>query len=111
MSSSPWVVEVDQLHTSYLILTTLVALALTAGVLYAVGLFGWAMRLLGMAVRGSIRAGFLVWERLLAWAAWPVFLAVVLGLLGAGAAVSRPAPGLAVICALARCAWGWRRPS
>ena len=38
----------------------------------------------GVLIRGGIRAGFRAWERLLAWASWPLFLAVQLGLLAAG---------------------------
>jgi hypothetical protein len=33
------------------------------------------VRVLGLVLRASIRGGFRIWERLLARASWPLFLA------------------------------------
>ncbi len=57
---------------------------------------GW----FGHIVRRSIRQGFLLWERLFAWASWPLFLAIVLGLLAVGWAAAGYLPALTVVCAL-----------
>jgi HEAT repeat protein len=92
--------ELDQLHSSYLILLTLVALGLAAGVLYYLGLLGRVIGVLGVVVRGAVRCGFHLWERLFAWAGWPVFLAVVVGLLSVGCLGGEALPGLAVLCGL-----------
>jgi HEAT repeat protein len=92
--------QLDQLHSSYFILVTLATLALLAGALYYVGLLGRLIQALGLLVRGAIRQGFRVWERLLAWAEWPLFLAMILGLLGVGSAAGRAVPGLAILCGL-----------
>ena len=74
---------------------------MAAGVLYQIGLIGWVLRGLGLVVRGGIRKGFRLWERLLAWASWPLFLAIVLGFLVAGGVAGGPLPGLRVVCGLA----------
>lgn len=96
----PRLAELDQLHSSYLILVTLAALGLIAGLLFFTGLLGWVVRLLGLTVRGSVRQGFLLWERLLAWAAWPQFLGAVLVLLATGCTFGAVFPGLALVCGL-----------
>lgn len=58
---------------------------------------GW----LGYIVRGSIRRGFLLWERLFAWASWPLLLAITAGLLTVGWAAAGFVPVVTVACALA----------
>lgn len=93
--------ELEHVPSSYLLLATLAGLGLAAGVLHRVGLIGWILRGLGQAVRRGIRKGFLVWERLLAWASWPQFLAIVLGLLFVGEVAGAPRPGVRVACGLA----------
>jgi hypothetical protein len=90
----------DQLHSSYLILFTVAALALAAGILFYIGLLGWVIQILSVVVRGTVRWGFLLWARFLAWARWPVFLAVVLGLLAGGCAAGSAFPGLVIVCGL-----------
>jgi HEAT repeat protein len=100
MSPFPWLAELDQVHSSYLILGTLAALGVTAGVLFYIGLLGRVFQSLGVVVRGAIRQGFLLWEWLLSWANWPAFLATVVALLGVGCAVGRVWPALAVLFGL-----------
>ena len=68
MSIPSWFVSPDRIHSSYVLLATLAGLAVAAGVLFRIGLAGWVLRALGLAFRGAIRKGFLLWERLLAWA-------------------------------------------
>ena len=101
MSIPSWFVSPDRIHSSYVLLTTLAGLAVVAGVLFRIGLAGWILRAVGLAFRGGIRVGFLLWERLLAWALWPQFLLVVLGLLAVGWLVGGWLPGLRAVCGLA----------
>ncbi|HVK07386.1 MAG TPA: HEAT repeat domain-containing protein [Gemmataceae bacterium] len=96
----------DRVHSSYAILLTLVALGLVAYLLYRAGVIGAALRLFGAIVRGGVRTGFRVWEALFSWASWPVYLAVVLGLISAGAAAATVAPWLAVVLGLAALVMG-----
>ena len=97
MDNSSWFVNLEQTHTSYLLLATLAVTGLAAGILYQIGLIGWVLRGLGMVVRGGIRSGFLLWERLLAWASWPLFLAIVLGFLACRWVAGGPLPALRVV--------------
>jgi HEAT repeat protein len=94
-----WAVE-HGLHSSYLILAGLIGVALAVVALYLTGLLGWLIRRFGEMVHWSIRAGFGVWRRLFAWAPWPVFLAVTVGLIGLGNALDAAQPGAAVVCGL-----------
>jgi HEAT repeat protein len=101
VNTSTWFVELEHVHSSSLLLAMLAGLALAAGFLYLIGLIGWALRGLGFVVRGGIRAGFRLWERLLAWASWPLFLAIVLGFLVGGGVVGGALPSVRVVCGLA----------
>src|SRR5207302_8178572 len=60
-----------------------------------------ALRVLGLLVRCAIRGGFRLWKRLLAWASWPLFLALVAAFLVGGGVAGGPLPGLRVVCGLA----------
>jgi HEAT repeat protein len=101
-TSAPGLIpSLDRVHSSYIILATLGALVLLAGTLLQVGLLDILFRVIGVVVRGSLRRGFRLWERLLSWARWPLFLAVSLGFIGLGGAAAGTVPGLAVICGLA----------
>ncbi len=101
MDTSPWIAVLERADTSYLLLATLAGLMVSAGVLYQIGLIGWVLRSLGLVVAGAIRGGFLLWERLLAWASWPIYLAIVVGFLLAGGAAGGPWPASRVLCGLA----------
>ena len=101
MDNSSWFANLEQTQTSYLLLGTLAVTVLAAGILYQIGLIGWVLRGLGMIVRGGIRSGFLLWERLLAWATWPLFLAIVFGFLLVGGVAGGPLPALRVWFGLA----------
>ena len=57
MDKLPWIVHLEQVETSYLLLATLAGLGLAAGVLYQIGLIGWVLRGLGSWCRGGIRDG------------------------------------------------------
>jgi HEAT repeat protein len=96
-----WFIDLDQVHSSYLLLATLTFLVLAAGALFRIGLIGWVLRGLGFTVRCSIRRGFLLWERCLAWASWPLFLGIVSGFILVGVAGGGFVPGLRVTCGLA----------
>ena len=101
MNNSSWFASLEHVSTSYLLLGTLAGTVLAAGILYQIGLIGWVLRGLGMIVRGGIRSGFLLWERLLAWASWPLFLAIVFGFLLVGGVAGGPLPALRVLFGLA----------
>jgi HEAT repeat protein len=101
MGSVSRFLELNRVHSSYLLLAALVGLGLSGGVLFKIGLAGWVLRGFGFVVRGGIRKGFLLWERLLAWASWPQFLAVVFAFLVLGGAAGGLVPGLRVFCGLA----------
>lgn len=88
-------------HSSYLLLATLVAIGVAAAVLHKIGLIGWALKVSGLVVRGGIRGGFRLWERLLSWASWPMFLSVVLSFLVLGAAGGGRTPALRVVAGAA----------
>ena len=64
-SQPAWFIELNELHSSYLVLISLAALALTVGLLVYTGLLTGILRVLGVAVGWTIRTGFLLWERLL----------------------------------------------
>lgn len=87
----------DRFTSSYAILLSLVAVAVLALVLHQIGAIALVLRAIGAFVRTAIASGFRVWERLFSWATWPVFLAVVLGLLAGGAKAVDSAPWLAVV--------------
>ena len=84
MNVFSWTYDLEHVHTSYLLLGMLIGTMLAAGVLFQIGLIGWALRCFGFVVRTSIRGGFRTWEYLLAWASWGQFLAIVCVLLLAG---------------------------
>ncbi len=100
VSPPSWLIDLDQIHSSYLLLATLAVLALAAGILIWVGLLGWLFRVLGFLVGVSIGKGFRLWERLFSWASWPRFLAVVLGFLILGGVGGGLVPGLRILCGL-----------
>ncbi|SIN87371.1 HEAT repeat [Singulisphaera sp. GP187] len=99
--NTSWLLELDRSRSSYLLLASLAGLGVAAGVLYRVGLIGWILELLGIVVRGSIRKGFRLWERWLAWASWPLFVALAVGFLFMGSVASDSLPGLRIGCGLA----------
>ncbi|HEV3162751.1 MAG TPA: hypothetical protein VGZ22_01825 [Isosphaeraceae bacterium] len=68
MSIPSWFVSPDQIHSSYVRLTTLAGLVAVAGVLFRIGLAGWILLAIGLAFSGGIPVGFHLWERLLMWA-------------------------------------------
>jgi HEAT repeat protein len=94
-----WLVDLDRVHSSYAVLISLASLGVTATLLYLVGALGWALRQFGRFMRGSIRAGFYAWEKLLAWAPWQVFLAACVLLLAIGWVAVDSVPGLTLLCA------------
>jgi len=100
LDTSFWLVELDRAHSSYLLLATLAGIGAAAGLLFKLGVIGAVLRLVGATVRGSIRGGFLVWERLLSWATWPLFLATVLCLFALGGAAGGAWPFLRIVCGL-----------
>ena len=100
MDASSWFAGLEHVDTSYLLLAVLVATILCGGILYQIGLIGWVLRIFGLVVRGCIRKGFRLWERLLAWASWPQFLAIVFGFLLIGRMAAGPWPGSRILCGL-----------
>ena len=101
MGKGSFILRLDQLDSSYLVLVSLALLALIAGIFFQIGLIGRLVDAIGRIIRASVRNGFRVWERLFAWASWPLFLAIVVAWLGVGWLAARQLPGLTVVCALA----------
>ena len=98
--NSAWLVDPDQVRSSVLLLIALAGLALFGGVLYLVGVIDLLVWFAGSVVRGGTRAGFRVWEAVLSWASWPLFLGLQIVLLGVGIAAAGAWPWVAVACAL-----------
>ena len=69
--------DLEHVHTSYLLLGMLAGAMLAAGLLFHIGLIGWLLRCFGYVVRTSIRGGFRTWEYLLGWASWGQYVAIV----------------------------------
>jgi HEAT repeat protein len=92
--------RLNHLNSSYLILLFVAGVGFAVAFLFRTGLLGWVLRLVGHVFRGSIRQGFLLWERLFGWASWPLFLAIVLCLLAIGWAAATYLPALTIACAL-----------
>ncbi len=95
-----FLVNLNQLDSSYLVLLCVFGIGLAAGIHFYTGLLGWALRGLGWVIRATIRRGFLLWERLLAWATWRWFLGIVLALLAVGWLAAKVLPGVAIVCAV-----------
>ena len=100
MNSADFVVHLDQLSSSYLVILFLLLIVIAAGVLFRIGFIMWAVTTFAALVRKSIQQGFLLWELLFAWASWTTFLTVVLSSLFAGWLASRHAPALTVVFAV-----------
>ncbi len=100
MNTPQWTVELDHTHSAFALLGVLVVAAAAGAGLYLLGVVGWALRLFGVAVRTSIRVGFLLWERLFSWASWPQFLATAVGLTAVGVLAVRALPALGLLLGL-----------
>jgi HEAT repeat protein len=100
VDSSGWLVDTERIRSSTLILSAIVTLGILVGALFWFGVLNRFFEVVGVFIRGSIRSGFRVWERLLAWAPWPLFLTLQLGLISVGVTVADPIPVLTVVCAL-----------
>lgn len=77
MIQADFLVHLDQLRSSYLVVLLLVLLVSAAIILFKIGLIEWAMIALASAIRGSIHYGFQFWRRFFSWASWRSFLAMV----------------------------------
>src|SRR5262245_58790843 len=60
------------------------------GVLYELGMLNAVIRGLTRTVVGIVRIGFVAWKRTLSWLPWPVLLAAVLVVHGAGLLTAAP---------------------
>src|SRR5689334_18341130 len=101
MDAATWMAWLGRADPSYLLLATLAGIMVSAGLLYRVGLIGWVLRGFGHVVAWAIRRGFRLWERLLGWASWPMYLAIACGFLLVGGMVGGPWPASRVLCGLA----------
>ena len=77
MIQADFLVHLDQLRSSYLVVLLLVLLVSAAIILFKIGLIEWAMITLAGAIRGSIHHGFQLWRRFFSWATWRSFLVMV----------------------------------
>ena len=98
MGDVPSYLHLDALDSSSLVLVCLIVVAAAAGLLFKLGVVGWALRLFGVLVRAGVRAGFETWKRLFFWADWPRFTVAVAGLVALGMAAGARVPHLAVVC-------------
>ena len=101
MDAASWMAWLGRADTTYLLLATLSGIMLSAGLLYRIGLIGWVLRGFGYLVTRAIRRGFRLWERLLGWASWPIYLAIACGFLLVGGVAGGPCPASRVLCGLA----------
>ncbi len=101
MDATFWMTRLERADTSHLLLAALAGILLATVVLHRLGLIARVLRILALVVGGAIRGGFLLWERLLAWASWPLYLVIVVGLLLTGGAVGGIWPASRVLCGLA----------
>lgn len=77
MIQAEFLVHLDQLRSSYLVILLLLLLLSSAIILFKIGLIGWIMIAVASVVRGSIHHGFQLWLRLFSWASWRSFLVIV----------------------------------
>src|SRR5262249_39548633 len=95
-----FLIDLDRVGSSYLLLLAIVAVGALAGLLFRVGVAGRIIAVVSVLVQGGIRAGFRLWVVLLSWAPWPAYLALVVAFLLLGLAGGRAVPWLNVACAL-----------
>src|SRR5689334_19322260 len=98
MASSPFLLDLDRLGSSYSLLLAFVGLGVLAGLLFWSGIVGRILGLVSLLIQKGITAGFWLWRLLLAWAAWPLFLTLVVFLLLAGLASGPISPFLRLLC-------------
>ena len=77
-------ITLDQLHTTYLILATLVLLLGVGWILHAIGLIEWLAAVFTRFIHIIIRSGFRLWERTLSWAGWVGLLAISMVMVAGG---------------------------
>src|SRR5262249_29691004 len=92
--------DINEAEPSWVILGTLCSIVLLTVVLYFTGGLGFLVHVIGTLIQTTITRGFLVWRSLLAWARWPVFLAIVLGFLGMGLHLIDSAPAVSALIAV-----------
>ena len=100
MNQADFVMRLDHLSSSYLIILGLLLVVIAAGFLFRIGLIEWAVDVFARSVRSSVRRGFRLWQRLFSWASWPTFLSLVLTSLLVGWWAYRHLPVVTVVCAL-----------
>ena len=100
MNQADFVMRLDHLSSSYLIILGLLLVVIAAGFLFRIGLIEWAVDVFARSVRSSVRRGFHLWQRLFSWASWPTFLSLVLTSLLVGWWAYRHLPVVTVVCAL-----------
>ena len=77
-------ITLDQIHTTYLILATLLVVIAIAWALHKIGLIAWLGRVFARSVGVVIRLGFRIWEQTLSWAGWLGLLAIGTGVVAGG---------------------------
>jgi HEAT repeat protein len=101
MPRTSYLFDLDQLGASWLLLLSFLEVGIAAWFLVWIGVVGWVLKLVGMAVRATVRAGFWLWRLLLSRLDWPVFLGLVLAVLWLGIVGRSAFPALAVGCGTA----------
>jgi HEAT repeat protein len=106
MHTPSWLIDLNQVDSSYVVLLSLAALTLAVGFLVYFGLHRWILGLFVVVVRWATGKGFLLWERLLSGASWPLFLAIVFAFLVVGLLLGWLFPVVKIVCGLAQMLMG-----
>lgn len=87
--------------SSQLLLSIFAGLAVLAGIAYQIGWLEIAVVFVFEILYGCVRTGFRLWQRLLAWANWPIFAALVTALLALGITREEASSAVGILCSLA----------
>lgn len=96
MDVTRWIVDLEHVRTSNLLLGLLTVAGVVGGVLYKIGFIGWAIQASSLVVKTGIEWGFRVWEALLGWASWEHFLAITVGFIVGGEVIGLEIPAVRI---------------
>ena len=100
MNRASVLLRFDQLSSSYLVISLLLLVVATAGILFYIGLIKWAVAIAAAVVQNGIRYGFSLWERLFAWASLRIFVSLTFACVFLGWLAAQIAPVVTVAAAV-----------
>lgn len=100
MNRAEFLLRLDQLSSSYLVILILILAIGTALVLFKIGFIPWAVVNAVAVIHSGIRSGFHLWQRFFSWASWTTFLSMVIVSLFIGWLMSDRVPVLTIAFAL-----------